>query len=392
MKKWISIAITGLLVVVIVICLFLYIQESSSLKSARAEIVSLEEDISSLEDNIATLEINLDAAQGEITVLESDIAENEEEISSLQSNLTSVENKVLILESDIESKDAEISGLESDLITADTEIIRLEGELVSAQDDIEGLAQELTTTQAEVESQTQALVVAQEENVSLETQISEWESAYERINSEIYQKLGYGDDASSYLTPDNQTLSNLAATITGGLSQDWDEHWSDILRLYDWTVNNIEYNFDTPLPILPDAFSGDLDWIAEYWQLPTETIEVGTGDCEDMAVLLNSLILSYEDEQYPTWGIGITSDFGGHLAVALPVNESNLVVLDPAGNFYTSELGLLDTTKSIAQAIDEWLQYWSFQLPGVYVDFVFGKGFSEEFTNTNAFLTWASSQ
>jgi peptidoglycan hydrolase CwlO-like protein len=398
MNKWISISIIVVLVVALVASLFLYFQGTSNLKTAEDEIVNLEGNVSDLEGDITTLEIDLETAEsdistleGEISVLESDIAGNELEISSLQSNLAEVELAISTLESDLATKEAEISTLETDLATADTEVSRLEGELATAQGDITGLEGELATAQAEVESRVQALTQTQEEKAALESQISDWESAYESINNEIFQKLGHGDYASIYLTPNDQIVGNIAISITGGLSQDWDEHWRDVLRLYDWVVNNIAYNFDTPLPILPVSPTGNLDWIEEYWQMPSETVELGTGDCEDMAVLLQSLILGYENEQYSTWGIGLQSDNGGHLAVALPVDDGNLVILDPAGQFYTNGIGFIDTTKSITQAINEWLQYWSYDMPNVYIDFVFSSNFSEYFNSTNEFIAWATS-
>ncbi len=47
-----------------------------------------------------------------------------------------------------------------------------------------------------------------------------------------------------------------------------------IIRSYQWVRDNIEYLAET----------------GDYWQSPTETLELGTGDCEDHSILLASII------------------------------------------------------------------------------------------------------
>jgi len=378
MNRWVNISIIAVLVVALVLGFVLYFQESGNLKTAEARIADLEGDVSSLEDDVTLLELDLETAEGEISTLESDLAAKETEVFSLQSDLAAVE--------------AEISDLETDLTAAEAEVSRLEGELSTAQGDITGLEGELAAAQAEVDSITQALAQAQDEKAALETQLSEWASAYTSISNEIFLKLGIGDDASSFITPNDPVVNNLATAITGGYSEDWNEHWRDIKRLYSWVVNNIEYNHDTPVPILPDTPDGDILWIDEYWRTPSETVEAEVGDCEDMALLLQSLVLNYENEQFPTWAIGLQSSNGGHLAVALPVGDGNLVILDPAGIFFTSDGGDVDTDRSVTQAINDWLQHWSYDMPDAYVDFVFDSSFSVYFEDTDGFIDWAVNQ
>jgi hypothetical protein len=47
---------------------------------------------------------------------------------------------------------------------------------------------------------------------------------------------------------------------------------------YYWVSENIKYMYD------------DQRWGMEYWQLPSTTLKLGTGDCEDQAALLTSLL------------------------------------------------------------------------------------------------------
>jgi transglutaminase-like putative cysteine protease len=122
--------------------------------------------------------------------------------------------------------------------------------------------------------------------------------------------------------------------------------------------------------------------------MPRETIEAGVGDCEDSALLLASMIFSYTNERYKIWLIGIMSEDGGHMAVAIPIVGDQLVILDPTGYYHTNSPGYI-TSKSISVTINEWLQHWSYQMPNAYVDFVFSVNFYEYFDSTSEFIAWA---
>jgi hypothetical protein len=128
---------------------------------------------------------------------------------------------------------------------------------------------------------------------------------------------------------------------TGGFSGSQDDYWRDCKRLYDWVVNNIPYSSDSHIPVLPESSSVELRWQQDYWGMPSETIEDETGYCEDMAVLLTSMLRGYNKGEYGIWVLLIRSEESGHAAVAFPVQGGSLTILDPAGNYYTHRKGLL---------------------------------------------------
>lgn len=78
-----------------------------------------------------------------------------------------------------------------------------------------------------------------------------------------------------FITPEEQSVVAMKNQILQGkvsLTPDW-------IALRDWVGNNIKYSADS-----------EIHGKREFWQFPNETIQLETGDCEDFAVLLCSLL------------------------------------------------------------------------------------------------------
>ncbi|GAI84324.1 unnamed protein product, partial [marine sediment metagenome] len=180
-------------------------------------------------------------------------------------------------------------------------------EIVTLKCDVSTLEADLTAKEAEVTLLTQTLAQTKEEKDTLEVQILEWENAFLSVQSEISKRLGNSEYVMEFITPNNEAVAGLVTGITGSFSQDTLKMWNDITGLYNWIMNYIDYSLDTPLPILPitsiGKLFGTLLWIEEYWRLPEETIKDGMGDCEDMAVLLTSMIINYNEGRYSVQAI-----------------------------------------------------------------------------------------
>lgn len=78
-----------------------------------------------------------------------------------------------------------------------------------------------------------------------------------------------------YITPKESSIVNMKNSIVNSkffLTPDW-------IAIRDWVGGNIHYEFD--------SVSHGQD---DYWQLPKETLALRTGDCEDSAILLATLL------------------------------------------------------------------------------------------------------
>lgn len=81
--------------------------------------------------------------------------------------------------------------------------------------------------------------------------------------------------AKLYITPNEQSVVALKNQILEDkffLTPNW-------MAIRDWVGNNIKYRNDS-----------EVHGSRDYWQLPKETIQRRTGDCEDYAILLCSLL------------------------------------------------------------------------------------------------------
>jgi hypothetical protein len=212
---------------------------------------------------------------------------------------------------------------------------------------------------------------------------------YLRMRMEVNRRLGDTcDDRKTFVTPTDPSVASRVLAITGGFSSDPSEQWSDYEALYEWVRTNIKYSYDSRVPMLPAIPSASLlSWQKDYFRIPSETLEDETGDCEDMAILLASMIMNYTQSRYACWVILWHSQDSGHAAVAMPVAGGNLTILDPAGNQIIGPGG----HQSISATTTQWLGKWPSE-SGIYVSGIFSDTECIEFANTAEFVTWASSR
>lgn len=83
----------------------------------------------------------------------------------------------------------------------------------------------------------------------------------------------------AYVTPHDAVVRQKVEEI---LNAWWRWGYSDFEAIRQWVADHITYRSDSTV-----------HGTVEYWQLPAETMMLGTGDCEDFAILFCSLLRAY---------------------------------------------------------------------------------------------------
>ena len=217
---------------------------------------------------------------------------------------------------------------------------------------------------------------------------------YEQIRAQLDVRLGSEQNARLFITPDEPSVTALADNITGGF--DPEHFWRDYTELYRWVLMNVEYNQDSPTPILPETLESGADalhWENDFWRLPAETIIDRQGDCEDISVLLSSLLLRYNKRMYPIWIIGAKTEDPSpkaHVAVGIPLEGGHLAIFDVSGRYYTpfSTVGGFGS-QPFPQALEHW--FTNMERSGMYhaqIYLAFSEEYYKEFSGTEEFLAW----
>ncbi|UCH43141.1 MAG: transglutaminase domain-containing protein [Dehalococcoidales bacterium] len=246
---------------------------------------------------------------------------------------------------------------------------------------------QLESSKAELDATKNQLETVGEE----QTEIINW---YSDLRDQINIRLGQGQNASSFITPDDPLIETKIQEIIDGPPKDTSEYWMDCFRIYCWVNSHIGYTMDTYTPVLPGATNDSLKWRPDFWRMPTETLNDGVGDCEDIAVLLASMLKNYTEGKSDIWVLGIKTsdpDPTGHVAVVLPVEGNELAILDPYGGYctwdYQQDEFIFDNA---TVAINKWISYWAESMPDAEVFEVFSDQFHHYFSSTGGFINWAT--
>ena len=305
----------------------------------------------------------------------SSLSNTKHELSQAQEQLTLASNDLSIAQTELSTAESNLLKTSADLQIASTDLADKIVELAAAES-------ELRNTKLNLNTVTRQRDAAVEKNDSFTT-------SYSAIRKAINLRAGEDENGKQFITPKDPAVIQKALEITGAFSTNSGERWADYQRLYEWVVDNIEYNYDTEIPWMPADVTGKVKWFSDFWKMPAETIADGLGDCEDMANLLASLLLSYNGSEYAVWAIKIQNDDSGHLAVALPVVGDQLTIFDPAGYYYSGIYSGYIQSVSISAAISSWLSHWASEMPGAKVTAVFSYDFYKEFDSTAEFIQWA---
>ncbi len=104
----------------------------------------------------------------------------------------------------------------------------------------------------------------------------------------------------AYITPECSLVRQSLQTIVG--APPYEPSKSGFAAIRDWVAASVEYKSDQE------------QWgVIDYWQTPDETLALHTGDCEDFAILLCTLLRAYgipAEQMYVA--VGVDNQGHGH--------------------------------------------------------------------------------
>lgn len=243
--------------------------------------------------------------------------------------------------------------------------------------------QQLNTTYHDLKSENEQLETTYQTLVAV---YNSYKEAYSQLISVVNLHVKHPSQNEKLLiTPGDPAVESKVEEITGGWSNstDWTEYWIDVKKMYAWVVNNIEYRYDGLYPVLPQHPSGPVTQSGEMWQFPNQTLDLRKGDCDDMAILLCSMIYCYGNMEQSVECIAITQ----HMAVYIPVASDEICILDPSGRYYTGYPFQI-TSKNISEEVHHWLDYWRDSIGYPKVDWIFSAYIWKAFWDTEIFINW----
>lgn len=350
LNKWHIISLV--LVFIVIAQLMLYINLNLRYDSLSSDNNSLKEQHSALESSYNTLKTQHSSLQTQYYTLRGTHDSLQSNFTTLSSNFTELKNQFDSLESNFSLLQTQYSSLQTNY----------------------------TNLYASYNS--------------LQTQNNTFVSNYDNLRYLVNQRSQHLD-ISKFITPDDSSVEQIVTQVTSGWSDpsDWNEFWSDMKAMYDWVDNNIEYRYDGLYPVIPIDPSWGVYYTTEMWQFPNETLSERKGDCEDMAILLTSMILNYDAGEYWAECIWITGALSAHVAVQIPVSGNKITILDPAGNYYTADAWGNLAQKDLSTEINNWLNYWKPELGNdVYVYRLFANYIDKTFASTSEYISWMDSR
>lgn len=311
------------------------------------------------------------------------------QLSTTETELYTSKAELVNTEQWLDATNAQLANTVSKLANTEFQLDNTKVILADTEAQLETTAVQLSTTQAQLQKTAGQLTTVETKLETSKDKQIQMLNQYSDMREQINIRAGQGQDIQKFITPDNSLVSAKVQEVAGNYSQDISELWRDYKRMYHWVVSNVTYSYDSQIPVIPEVMGDSLVWEKDYWRMPEETLEDEVGDCEDMAVLLVSMMLSYNNEGFAVWALGIANESAGHLAVAFPVQGNELAILDPTGNYYSGYPGAF-RSYDVAASINKWLSHWAREIPGAEINLVFSNEIYQQFTDSEDFVKWVS--
>ncbi len=263
--------------------------------------------------------------QGQLEEAKARIAELERAKSSLEQ-----ENKALRQEN---------QELRSQIDEAGNTIRELQAQVARLQDQIRNLTSQLENKTVMIQELEEEKRQLQEEVNSLNEQISELEAqlytlnyTLETLNQSIKEMLEWysynsGGVYTDYILEEApETVRDEAAYLLHGI----DDTSVRVLKVWKYILLSTMYAYDSYIRVYDGNRIVILD---HYVMLPNETLLLGQGDCDDLALLAYAMLVAEQLDTEKVYLVVWTPIVGpGHAAVIVATPQGYYIV-DPAGNY-----------------------------------------------------------
>lgn len=208
---------------------------------------------------------------------------------------------------------------------------------------------------------------------------SDFNDYKEMVNS----RLPVGSERKNFVTPDNHVVRSRASSILDG-GFDNDLSLAEIGHINDWVHHNIEYDHD--------VYIDDNNNIREeFWQYPSETLNLGHGDCEDKALLALSLCLAQEKVGwiYCAW-VQLEKDgkWENHLCIFVDIQGDKLRIVDPTFDETDWANGGWESTEDRSETSNLHNYYDETGFDGIRVKALFNHQTYRSFSSNSEFFNW----
>ena len=341
--------------------------------------------------------------------------------NTLQPRITSLESQLTTVQQQLNEKTQDYTTLNNDYQTLSQEKASLESSRASLQSSYDALKTNYDTLQSNYGSLQTSRDSLQADYTALSTlydtlsavnsdytQLSEdyvalkkqYDALSQTVGNNVYKTIGYTQMLEYFhqltlsVRTFNATLRELCDETTSfkntlttseilgvesavreavGSSTDF---WSNYQKIHEYVTSNIEYVNDIESPSISSYSWIDVNGVRyltgfdttttrNYIQKPSFTLEYKQGDCDDQAHLEyamlrynNKYIVGNDYRIFIAWVF--FSDETSHVAVFQPVSGGKLTILDPAGNYLTSESSTI-RGKDAASELDAYNTHWSSQ-------------------------------
>lgn len=207
------------------------------------------------------------------------------------------------------------------------------------------------------------------------------------------------------------------------------------VRIFEWITLNMQYVMDQRHPYY---LRGMIDYLDEYLKPANETLAVGGGDCEDLALLTYAMLRPVIGEGEEAYLIVLENPWMRHVAV-LYGSGGLYSIIDPAGSYITDTMAVLEVTMlqiesrelmkfhlvpiklspsikshfikmgfmelkyidsrdgspkipgeflDIEDATYSWISHWAADMPDAYVSMLVNETHVQSFSSTSEFIEW----